>query len=394
MKSIRLICVTAFAALALGAVAGASPASASYLAFGEYPAAYGGDGEDIFMNLNGRAVECGGLDFSGQVSAASQQVETQAAAPTNCSWFAGSGKIDMKSCDFILHPGNPNGSIEIGPAGCGAATLTAGECTWSIPAQTGIATSYTNQATSPSSVSMQTSGGFAYSVVSGSSTVCGSKGTLTGTLSTEWTVTGYSGGAAIPALVTDQPPAGIFLTGNQLAAESYPVSLSGSQSAAAKRTFDFASRTVTCSEASVAGEATSASSSFTLSPSYSNCTAVVLGNVLPATVDASGCTETYSVTASKAPYTASLALTCSKPLKVVVSSGGTTVCTYEVASQSGLGTVNLANTGAGTLRGVDVAWQLTSIPFTRTTGTLGTCGGSGGKGNATATGTVQVHGSI
>jgi hypothetical protein len=347
------------------------------------------------MNLSGRAMECEGRDFTGSASAAAQQFETHGfAGASNCSWIGGSGKLDMKSCEYILHPGNPGGSIEIGPAGCGGATLTTSECTWSIPAQKGIATNYTNQATNPASVSMQANGSFTYSVVSGSSFMCG-KGTLSGGFNEKWTVTGYSpGGVPISATVTEHPPVGIFLTGNQLAAESYPVSLGGSQSAAAKRTFEIAGRTVSCNEASVAGEATSSSSSFVLSPSYSSCTAVVLGNLLPATVDASGCTETYSVTASKAPYTASLNLNCSSPLKITVTSGETTVCTYTVATQSGLGAVNLANTGQGTSRGVDVGWQLSPIPYTRTSGTLATCGGSGGKGNATATGTVQVHGSI
>lgn len=392
MKIIRIIAATAFAALALSAMAGATPAAASYLALGEYPAVAEGNSEAIKMNLGGRAMNCDGVDFVASVNAPTQQLQTiKASETTNCSWFAGSGQLDLNSCEFVLHPGNPNGSIDIGPAGCGSATLSVGECTWSIPAQTGIATSYSNQNTKPASVSLETSGSLSYSVVSGNSLLCG-KGTLTGALYTNWNVTGWKAGAAISATVTDHPSVGLFLTGNQLAAESYPVSLVGVQSAAAKRTFNFQNRTVTCNEVSLTGSASSASSSFGLSPSYSGCSAVVLGNTYPATVDASGCTEAYSVTASKAPYTASLNLNCSSPLKVVVTSGESTLCAYEVASQSGLGAINLANTGSGSTRGVDVEWQIGSLAYSRTSGTLLTCGKTGITG--TATGTVQVHGSI
>lgn len=395
MKLIRLILATALAALALSAVAGASPAAASYLTLGDYPAAVEGSSNgQIVMNLNGRAVECDGIGFDAETSAPTQQLQTSKASETsNCKSSIGSGQLDLNSCQFVLHPGNPGGSVEIGPAGCGGVTLTAGECTWSVPAQTGIATNYTNQATNPTSVSMQTAGNFTYSVVKGTIATCG-KGTLGGSLSTGWTITALNaGGEPISASVTDNLPLGVFLTGNQLAAESYPASLNGVQSAAAKRTFEIAGRTVSCNQANLTGTAASASSSFSLSPSYSGCTAVVLGNLLPATVDASGCSEVYSVTASKAPYTASLNLSCSSPLTINVTSGGTTVCTYTVASQSGLGAVNLTNTGNGAARGVDVGWALTGLAYTRTAGTLATCGGSGGKGIATATGTVQVHGS-
>lgn len=346
------------------------------------------------MTLNNRAMDCEGLDFVDSATGPAQELETQVVDRTsNCSWFAGAAELKMNSCELILHPGNPGGSIELGPAGCGGATLTTKECTWSIPAQKGIATNYTNQSTKPASVSMQANGGFTYSVVSGSIFVCG-KGTLGGGFYAGWTVTGSAGGMPIPAAVTDHPSVGIFLSGSELAAEGYPVNLGGVQNPSAKRTINIVNRTVTCNQATVAGKATSASSSFTLSPSYSGCTAVVLGNPLPATVDASGCTETYTIASSKAPYTASLNLNCSSPLKISVSNGGSTVCEYEVASQSGLGTVNLANTGEGTARGVDVGWQLGSVQVTRTSGALATCGLTGGKGTATATGTMQVRGSI
>jgi hypothetical protein len=344
------------------------------------------------MNLNGRVMECEGSNFSGVATGPVQELDTTGSGASKCSWFAGAGELQMNSCKFILHPGNPSGTVEIGPAGCGGATLTTTECTWSIPPQ-GIATNYyPNNASKPESVSMATNGGFSYTVVKGSLFVCG-KGTITGSLGAQWGITAQLEGGPISATVTDHPAVGIFLTGSELAAESYPVSLGGVQSASAKRIFDFYGRTVTCNEAGVAGKATGSSSKFELSPSYSGCSAFLLGSTLPATVDASGCTEAYSVTASKAPYTASMDLNCSSALKVVVTGeGGTTVCTYTVTTQSGLGAINLANTGSGSSRGVDVEWQIGALPYTRTTGSAVVCGKA--STTATATGTVQVHGSI
>lgn len=164
--------------------------------------------------------------------------------------------------------------------------------------------------------------------------------------------------------------------------EKAPVVFEGSQTE--QHVFTTNAGTVKCTIATFSGEnATTTSTTATLTPKYEKCTAF---GFLGATVDVNACSYTFHLVANSSPATATVDINCPAGKTIDVTSTG---CVLHVPAQAGLSHVTFANTGEGTARDVDATINIGSIKYTQTSGCLG---GEGTFTNGTYKGTATVKG--
>jgi hypothetical protein len=144
-----------------------------------------------------------------------------------------------------------------------------------------------------------------------------------------------------------------------LTAESFPVHLDGEQLVA--NVFEREGRKVTCEVATLTGTIQSQidATTATLTPTYGNCHAIILGVKFPATVTMNGCKYVFHLTAdfinNAHTFTALSDLECTSPNEVEVHiyenaakhTAGTSMCTIKIPPQNGLKTIDLTNKSAG-----------------------------------------------
>jgi hypothetical protein len=404
MKRIKVLLLTAISALALTASMGPSVASASGIAFGQYPVTALGQGvagaPHFFSFSGGRTISCGSTTYSGSASAAVETLATTVSFSECSSEYEGNVTVKTNGCKFIYHPAVGAGSFDIGPAGCGPITMEGTNCTRSFASQTGLAATFSNAGT-PSSVTVKNeTGGMQYTLTKGTKAACGSSGAagLFGT----WVLQGSSaGGEQVSAQVV--PGTGVYMTGKEsaeeasqpkFAAETYPTTLTGFQDPAQTQALTIGgNRKLECAEAVAHSTASSASSQLALSMEYGNCAVTVLENVFPTTVSSNGCNLVLHALNVGPPYSGSIDVACAKEgeaIEVNTYSGATLICTYKISPQTGLTGVSLTNVGAGTERGIATSFGLSGISVTRAKGTLAACGGA--TQSATYTGATTLHG--
>jgi hypothetical protein len=191
-------------------------------------------------------------------------------------------------------------------------------------------------------------------------------------------------------------PVGVYLTGKasespaeqpRIAAEKFPVALSGSQSAENPVVLTVNNRTVKCGGTSFQSELTASTSSLPLSAQYESCT----GFGLPTTVNMNSCRYQLNVSNAGPPYGGTWGVSCGKEgdaIEINVN-GGT--CTLTIAGQSGAGEVALANTGEGQERRVALTLQVKGLKVT-VKGSIQSCGTNGLRENTNLTGWVSLKG--
>lgn len=190
---------------------------------------------------------------------------------------------------------------------------------------------------------------------------------------------------AIAALAVTAVAASAANAANFTAA-AYPVTLSGGQDTT--HNFNYQNREVTCETASFNSTAAAGAASETheITPSYSNCHAVVLGNKLPATVEMGSCTYVFNAAGTVTVKCPSGDIN----IRIYNTSGGHTegneVCRYTVKAQGPLSGVGYTNNAGGT---VTVAANV-GVATERVKGTLVTCGAA--SATATYTGKTTVAG--
>lgn len=187
------------------------------------------------------------------------------------------------------------------------------------------------------------------------------------------------------ALVAALSMSAVVVSGAQalnFTAASYPVTISGEQTAGKTHVLTYQGRPLTCEKViyDPIGSYGGPTSSIKFAPTYNGCHAVILGNTLPATVTMNGCI--YQFTAGGALTNNQIHIECSAGNKIQLhiyqdAAHKVEICTYEIGSQTASG-VDLSNMEQ------DVTVRTTTgtlITMTRYLGELVPCGSA----SATAT---------
>jgi hypothetical protein len=195
-------------------------------------------------------------------------------------------------------------------------------------------------------------------------------------------------GLAFVAMFAMHAIAATAASANELTAEEYTTILTGVKDPT-EPTADKLVTTagnVTCTNPTYLAELTKASTSVTVTPTYSGCTAFGF----PAKVHMNGCSYTLTLGAAGAT-TSTAALACPAGNEVTITAnpaedGLTPKCIVHIKPQAVGGTVTTKNIGAGTTRELTLEINVSAIHYTHTEGTgLGKCTpGTGAAGVITA----------
>lgn len=146
---------------------------------------------------------------------------------------------------------------------------------------------------------------------------------------------------------------------------NYPTTVAGNQEGTHE--FKAGIRTVTCSTAQFEGTATAASSTLTITPTYTNCLAT---GSLPVTVAMNGCDYLFHATSTTASTTD---IVCPVGNKIVVNiyasaaahgEGKAPVCKINIGGQTGLTGLATENQGSGTTASVKTTANIANIAVT------------------------------
>lgn len=173
---------------------------------------------------------------------------------------------------------------------------------------------------------------------------------------------------------------------DQVTAEEYPATLTGSRHSGTDTLVTTAGN-ISCTTANYHGTLAKASTTVTVTPSYSGCTAFGF----PAVIDMNGCDYELHMTAGEGTEAGATVLCpAGQEITVTAISAGTTKCTVHVKPQTVGGDVKITNTGSGSTRELTLHLNFTNIHYTHTEGTgLGKCpSGTGAAGTITALATV------
>jgi phage FluMu protein Com len=195
----------------------------------------------------------------------------------------------------------------------------------------------------------------------------------------------------------------------EVTASEYPATLEGSESGAQSFSFE-GGRTIECSGSSFNGTYTEAESkaeeaSYVVAPSYSECSAKILGKSTTATVTANGCTYQLqpkrSMTGSLEgwEYSGTLSVKCPEGKKIEAhvfetpksDEEGISLCTYTIAAQGPRDIVYFKTDESG--EKVTAHAALTGLTVTRASGTTATCGAESQTGAYAGTAGVETIGS-
>jgi len=170
----------------------------------------------------------------------------------------------------------------------------------------------------------------------------------------------------------------------QFTASAYPATVTGSNTKGSE-VFTTEGGKVECDSHFVSHSLAAASSTLTVTPTYTNCEAFGLN----ATVNTEGCTYVFHATekVSTGVYNNHVDVVCptGKSIKIVAGGG---LCRAEIKGQNGLTTVKTTNVAGG---GVTVEPNVSSVAYTVTTDSFG-CpfSGTGNKTDGKYTGHVVV----
>lgn len=392
MKRIRSMGLAITLAMAVSAFVGISSASASGFLTESVPASLQGESTTTHSFSTPYAeMKCSQSTFTKSMD---RPTEKLAVAPSYAGCVQKDGKasmsVNMNGCQFQFRAGNEtskdqyNGTVDIGPAGCGPIVISGQACTQKIPAQTGFSgLSYENVGSGASQyfkVSTALTGIKFTSEGANCGTYSGSSGIYTGTWKVDSPV-GVQVAGSGSLYISGTPP--------QLRTYSYPSGIVGSQTVAGPMKYTLAPGspsspgTLECGEASFGGQYASAQSEFEVLPTFGNCKIITIFGNITATTDTHGCGYRYSITGSS-PYTGSLSLTCPEGGELEAKGTG---CTVKIPAQV-LGTVTYKDP-VGDLATVSAAATGEGLSYSAK-GAL--C--SGGSGSGAKFSTTSLLGSI
>jgi hypothetical protein len=175
---------------------------------------------------------------------------------------------------------------------------------------------------------------------------------------------------------------------SQFRAEEYPATATGTQGSTAGTVQKFKTASgivIECETATTAGTMSEASSTLTLTPTYSKCT--LSGQAATASVNT--CKYAFHSTNEKAPYTGSMDVACGKEGDAIEFTQLSSGCQVKIPAQSALGSVAFANSGSSRSRAITVTLNVTGLKYTESS----KCPKGGGTHeNGTYTGSSVVKG--
>jgi hypothetical protein len=207
--------------------------------------------------------------------------------------------------------------------------------------------------------------------------------------------------SVITASASAKEQKGFFLAGEKseeatkqpkFEGESYPTYLFGSEETV--HTWGFQGTTLKCPEVDFSGKLSAATSELSLTTFYYYpACGFSTGGVL--TIRANGCEDNLNVLNSGPPYVAQFALKCPAGQSYeYVQNFASQTCTYVIAPQTAVNTVNLANKGEGKKRGVQVVFNLSGVKYSIKSSSkfLPCAPNAGAYENGTYTGTILLNG--
>jgi len=272
-------------------------------------------------------------------------------------------------------------------------TLNGSICKRRFYAQSGIPVAFTNVGSgSSASIVPKISAAPLTYIPEGPSAYCGGVSGSVHTMwyTASWELSAYNHvGEPVSAALSELSGDGLFISGSVgeaplLGAESYPATINGEQSSAAKYTVSLeGGRKIYCSQAALEGTASGAASQITLVPNLQGCTALILGNEYHASVALNGCQLKVGLSNEGPPYSGSLSVECPNGGQIQIRAFSSALaerefrpmCIYGIASQSGLPGVSLENAGSGSSRAVNLTFGVSNLLVTRVAGTATNCGG-------------------
>src|SRR4051794_14920691 len=327
--------------VALTAAIGAAGASAAEFGAEKTPTTVASSGGSQYWSFRSVLNECGDPKASGTLAASpSAQLETGSSETIPCTTITTGKDMKMNGCKFIYHPGtstgagSSQGTVEIGPTGCGPISFTGGaetRCVVTVPAQTGLNASYSTSGTgSTRSVKVSINAtNITHTQVSGKD--CGGNlGTYTsGKLEAQWTLSGTSGGSQsgiyIEGVYNESPP----VSTSGFAARSYPATLTGGQDTPGVTLFKLKGGNTSCSSVSYSSSLSGPKAQLAVAAVYSGC---LVNGISGGTVNMNGCTYTFNVlnqppVGSTYAGHADIACPAGKAIELVARSGATVKCT-------------------------------------------------------------------
>ncbi len=203
--------------------------------------------------------------------------------------------------------------------------------------------------------------------------------------SVEQAVTGLLGTTVYHYRVVAENPLGTafgsdvaFTTSNPvgtLKAEQYPAALTGSQTV--NSVLKITAGSSDCTTTNMTGTVSGDTQEWAVTPSYSGCTCIGVA----CTVDPNGCTYKLKITSET---TGTVDISCPGSNTITFTNSK---CVIHLGSQTGIGTVTYSNSGSGTTREVNFAFNLSGLKYIHTAGTgIGKCStGSGMAGTLSGT---------
>jgi hypothetical protein len=170
-------------------------------------------------------------------------------------------------------------------------------------------------------------------------------------------------------------------------AASYPALISGEQSSPSSTSFGFEnSTTAKCVQVGLAGELTAASSSLTLSPGYTECTAFGFSE---ASVKPEECTMVLKPTSGSVDtFSGTVDISCPAGKKMTFIGGN---CETKVGTQTAVGGLSYKTNTAATPDEIEATFAVTALAYEKSKdGISCPLTGTGSKTNGTISGTVKL----
>lgn len=345
--------VPALLALVLAGLISAAPAPAAKFVSGNSTVnfeANTGPLQEIALHSAG-VTKCASPTFTGTAEG-TMTADATFAIDSLAPWSTGTGScsgstMSWNKCNLIMHPpteGTTNGTVEIGPSGCGSVDLVRGipNCSFKIPAQTGIGATYTNESGAVLHVAIKTNS-LKHVLESG---FCGTKGTT-------YNDGGWYAGFSIKTNVglwVEELPVGVRVDGEEsenpfeqprFVPEISPTSMTGELAGTHEFKVNAAGSTLKCTSGTLAGELPSPVTSMDVSTTYTGC-AKGFG-IDDLTVDMNSCRYAFALDNVGPPYSGTAEVVCDEEgdaIEFLI----TKYCTYELAPQA-LGTATYVTTG-------------------------------------------------
>jgi len=377
MRRIKVFGPIMLVVLGMTAFLGVTSASADRFVTDKYPATVEGfNTKSYYFTFGAKEVICNSFEIgTAELGTPMEAVTPQLGTSTTC--FP-SGSLKANGCKLTFHPGSGgNGTVEIGPAGCGPMVYYEGGCEKKIGPQSFAAT-YSNigaGSTASVAVDVETFGG-TYTNVN-----CGAGTFKSMNFHAGWSFKAKNEAGVQQALQVHDNELYMDPAQPRFAAGWYPAAVSGSLNSGTSDSFKFANfRNVQCTGTQYSGELSGTASELSLSATYSGC---ISSGGLPAEISMNSCRYVVNVLKVGSPYAGSVDVACSKEGdgiegKVYASKAnqeaGKTLCVYKVGPQTGLTGTTLETQGSVFERSVGASLSLTGMSSSTVSGAVLTCG--------------------